>query len=399
MRGAAFLAPLCALLALTACRAGVGIPAMPNDPQIPTTAHVPEWLATHAATAACGGSLANQAQCAVLVKTGGTGESTPHGWSPPQLQAAYQLPSASKGKGTLVAIVDAYDSPTVASDLAYYRSYFKLPKAQFAKYNQRGQKKNYPRLPPSSSDWDLEIDLDVDMLSASCPNCRIALIEADSNSFKDLAAAEVEAVKLGAHIVSNSWYGSCVGSCYVTSYQKKGVTYLACAGDIGYGIGVPARFDTVVAVGGTVLTYDGSNYHETVWRDTGGGCSSEAKPSWQHDPGCSGRTANDVAAVSGCCVAEYDTTNYNGWIEAYGTSVATPLLAGAFALAGNAEQQDGGKTFWTMSKAARARSLHDITSGSDGTCKPTYLCTAGTKEFGTYSGPTGWGTPKGIAAF
>jgi subtilisin family serine protease len=214
-----------------------------------------------------------------------------------------------------------------------------------------------------------------------------------------LGASDAEAVKLGAHIISNSWYGTCTGSCFVSDYDTPGVLYLACAGDIGYGIGVPARFDSVVAVGGTDLSLNGSKYSETVWVDTGGGCSTTSKPSWQKDPGCSGRTANDISAVSGCCVAEYDSTHYHGWIEAYGTSVATPLIAGTFALAGNAQKQDGGKVFWTMSKAERKRDLHDITSGNDGACSPTYLCTAGTNEFGTYAGPTGWGTPKGIAAF
>jgi subtilase family serine protease len=387
------------LLSLAACKGGgfSGVPVTGGE--YPAGGHIPHWMATGAATAACPGSFVGQAQCAVLVKTGGVNEATPGGWKPADLEAAYDLPSSTKGKGQTIAIVDAYDSPTVASDLAYYRSYFKLPKARFTKYNQEGQKKNYPPLPPSSTDWDLEIDLDVDMVSASCPNCTIYLIEANSNSFSDLGAAEAEAVKLGAHIVSNSWYGTCAGACFVYDYETKGVTYLACAGDKGYGIGVPARFDRVVSVGGTDLSRQGSTFSEKVWIDTGAGCSTTTKPSWQHDSGCSGRTANDVSAVSGCCVAEYDTTHYTGWIEAYGTSVATPLIAGAFALAGNAAAQDGGKALWTLSRTQRGKDLHYISSGNDGSCNPTYLCTAGTNEYETYSGPGGWGTPKGIGAF
>ena len=126
-----------------------------------------------------------------------------------------------------------------------------------------------------------------------------------------------------------------------------------------------------------------------------------AKPSWQHDPGCSGRTANDVAAVA-WNVAEYDTYGESGWYTVSGTSVATPIVAGAFALAGNATKQDGGKIFWTLSKKKLQKDLHVIGSGNNG-CPPrlrgSYLCTAGTNEFGTYSGPTGWGTPNGIGAF
>jgi subtilase family serine protease len=154
-------------------------------------------------------------------------------------------------------------------------------------------------------------------------------------------------------------------------------------------------------VGGTLLSRRGSIYSEVVWPDTGGGCAPDVtKPSWQHDPGCSGRTASDIAAVA-WLAAEYDSYSYNGWLTAGGTSIASPIVAGAFALAGNAAKQDGGKTLWTLSDKKRQEDLHVISSGSDGCphrLQGSYLCTAGTDEFGTYSGPTGWGTPNGIGA-
>src|SRR5581483_10520907 len=175
-------------------------------------------------------------------------------------------------------------------------------------------------------------------------------------------------------------------------------TYLASSGDGGYGMQDPADYPNVVAVGGTVLTLAGSKYSEVVWRFTGGGCSVVPKPKWQNDPGCSNRTGSDVAAVASG-VSEYDTYGEGGWFTVGGTSVSSPLLAGVYALAGNANKQTGGKNFWTMSKKQRKKFLHAITSGSNGSCGGSYLCTAGTGQFGTYSGPTGWGTPNGVKAF
>jgi subtilase family serine protease len=341
--------------------------------------------------------------CTALVRTDvKVNPNTPSGLTPADLESAYNLPSTSKGSGQVVAIVDAYDNPNVASDLAEYRSTFGLGTAQFTKYNQEGQQSNYPE---GDTGWGVEIDLDVAMVSASCPNCTIWLFEANSNNFLDLAAAEVEAVKLGATIISNSY--SATGCKRICSQKIKkyfgtrGVTYLASAGDDGYGIGVPAQLESVVSVGGTDLTPSSGSrgWQETVWDGSGAGCSKAPKPYWQHDKGCKGRTANDVSADGGVPVAEYDTYGQAGWIQVYGTSVSSPLLGGVFGLAGNSTKQSGGKAFWTLSGPDRKKDLFEITSGNDGTCTPTYLCTAGTGEYKDYSGPAGWGTPNGIAAF
>jgi hypothetical protein len=98
-------------------------------------------------------------------------------------------------------------------------------------------------------------------------------------------------------------------------------------------------------------------------------------------------------------VATYDTYGYGGWGTIGGTSVSSPLLGGVFGLAGNAAKHQGGKPFWTLKKKKLKKSLHAITMGNNGTCGGSYLCTAGTGQFGTYSGPAGWGTPNGIGAF
>ena len=195
------------------------------------------------------------------------------GWGPADFQTRYKLPSGTKGSGQIVAIVDAYDNPNVASDVAAYRSAFGLGTAAFFKYNQEGQQSNYPQ---GSTNWGLQVDLDAEMVSATCPLCTIYLVEANGADSSDLETAEVEAVKLGAHIVGNSWicYGS--ESCLSKrDFDHKGVTYLAAGGDSGYGQeGLPEAFDSVVAVGGTTLSKSGSRYSETISDVSSGGCAT-----------------------------------------------------------------------------------------------------------------------------
>jgi subtilase family serine protease len=387
------VAPLVAALAIAACNAG-GNTTMPgaSGQTGALVRHIPQWEATHSAIPACVGSRIGQAQCDVLIAVRHDGA----GLSAANLEDAYKLPSATKGKGASVYIVDAYDNPDVANDFAEYRSVMGLPVGTLNKYNQQGQESNYPA---GNVGWGVEIDLDVEMVSASCPKCTVNLIEANSNSSDDLGAAEVEAVKLGATIISNSYTG---GGGDESDYDTKGVTYLASAGDDGYGILEPASLGSVVAVGGTNLSPDTGNkrgWDETVWPDSGGGCSAQSKPSWQKDPDCTFRTGADISAQASQEVAEYDSYGEGGWLIIGGTSVSSPFIAGVFALAGNSTKQNGGENFWKLSKKKIKKDLYYVSSGNDGSCGGEYLCTAGTKQFGDYSGPTGWGTPHGIGAF
>ena len=131
------------------------------------------------------------------------------GYGPPNLQAAYNLPSTTNGSGQTVAIVDAYNDPEAASDLATYRSYFGLPPCTTASgclriVDQNGGSK----LPKNNGGWSQEISLDLDMVSAICPNCHILLVEASSASLSDLGTAVDTAASLGATEISNSYGGS-----------------------------------------------------------------------------------------------------------------------------------------------------------------------------------------------
>jgi len=130
------------------------------------------------------------------------------GYAPADLRSAYNLPSESAGSGQTVAIVDAYNDPDAESDLASYRSRYGISGCTtgdgcFRKVNQTGG----TSYPTANAGWAVEISLDLDMVSAACPNCHILLVEASSNSNGDLYTAEDEAVALGASEVSNSWGG------------------------------------------------------------------------------------------------------------------------------------------------------------------------------------------------
>ena len=403
--------PLVAALAIAACNAGgsSNVPGMSGtslsdssrfgQPVVPL--HVPDWQAQHQARPACP-QVIGKPTCLVLVSTQSKPGQLVAGLAPADFQKRYNLPSNTKGSGQTVAIIDWGDDPDATADLATYRNEFSLGTANFTKYNAQGKQSGYPS---SCTEYGscVEIMLDIEMVSAVCPKCTIDLIEAE-NSISSLEQAETEAATLGAHIVSNSWicYGSnnCGDSNFGNFFDTKGVLYLASSGDEGYNQnGAPEALGSVVSVGGTTLVKNGTGYTETVWNGAGGGCATGVtKPTWQHDPGCTSRTDSDVSAVACICVAEYDELD-GGWFEVGGTSVASPMNAGIFALAGNASSQDAGKKFWSLKGRKLKKDLHAITSGSDGSCCGSYLCEAGTKQFKTYSGPAGWGTPNGIKAY
>jgi subtilase family serine protease len=343
---------------------------------------------------------------------------SPTGLLPADLQSAYKL-SGAHGNGRTVAIVDAQDDPNAESDLAVYRSATGLPPCTtangcFKKVNQNGQTSP---LPAPDYGWAEEISLDLDMVSAICPDCHILLVEADSPNTGPLATAEDTAAKTpGVVAISNSWGGSEDGTVTAadTHFNHPGVAITASSGDSGYGVIWPASSPYVTAVGGTSLSKASNSrgWTETAWSGAGSGCSSvEAKPSWQHDSGCANRSVADVSAVAdpNTGVGVYDTYNscgtssfcdflislglvqgLDGWATVGGTSASSPIIASVYALAGNT-----GSITYGSYPYGHSSSLFDVTSGSNGSCGGGYLCTAGPG----YDGPTGLGTPDGTGAF
>jgi subtilase family serine protease len=326
-------------------------------------------------------------------------DATPSGYGPSQLQSAYKL-STSGGSGATVAIVDAYNDPNAASDLAAYRTQFGLPACTTSTgclriVNQSGATSP---LPTSDSGWAGEISLDLDMVSAVCPNCHIILIEANSASDSDLYTAEDRAVTMGAKYVSNSWGGG-ESSGQTTDdahFNHPGVAITVSSGDDGTGAEYPATSRYVTAVGGThlVTASNTRGWTETAWTSAGSGCSAyDTKPTWQTvTTNCSRRAEADVSAVAdpNTGVAVYQTYGGSGWAVYGGTSASAPIIASVYALAGT----PGASDYPASYPYSHTGNLFDVTSGSNGSCGAP-ICTAGAG----WDGPTGLGTPNGTAAF
>jgi len=363
----------------------------------------------------CPGSAApGQALCSSHVVTDSNGApqatTAPKGYGPAQFHGAYGLPSSAATKQT-IAIVDAYDDPGIAADLNTYSSQFGLPLCNssnpcFQKVNQSGSPTGpFPR---ADSGWSLEIALDVEVAHAICPNCKVLLVEAESSSLASLSAAVRTAAKLGATEISNSYGGSEfsgeLNETYAAPYNQPGIAVTVSSGDNGYGsFGFPAALSSVITVGGTTLNLAGGNAYgsESVWSGAGSGCSLYvSSPSWQSFlTSCSGKRGTaDVAADANPSTgaAVYDSVKYQGragWMQVGGTSLSSPLIAGVYALAGGLPAgSSGGSALYNH--LGDGTVLHDVTSGSNGSCS-TIMC----KGAVGYDGPTGVGTPLGIAAF
>jgi subtilase family serine protease len=364
----------------------------------------------HTTARACSVAPAGSAACFAQVRTdivpmtaaqAAAPQATVAGLSPANLQSAYKLPSASAGSGQTVAIVDAFNDPTAEADLGTYRSQFGLPACTtangcFRKVNQNGSTTG---LPPVDAGWALEISLDLDMVSAICPNCHILLVEATSSTLGNLGTAVNRAATLHANAISNSYGGGDSRDAANSPYNHAGIAITASSGDGGFGVEYPASSRFVTAVGGTTLTTAGNarGWSETAWNGAGSGCSrfnTQLTGQASVGTGCSRRAVADVSAVANPStgVAVFDSTPFqgrSGWFVVGGTSASSPIIASVYALAGNAGSVNNNFPY------AHAGSLFDVTSGSNGTCSPSQLCTARAG----WDGPTGLGTPNGTGAF
>jgi subtilase family serine protease len=391
-----------------------------SDAAMRTPAHAPTPPPIARMRAACPNAPAGYVRCFALyrpqtsvnraIAAGVAGQaSRPIGLTPKEIEAAYRLP-INRNSHQTVAVSIAYNTPRLAKYLAVYRRYFGLPPCTvksgcFRQVNQRG--KASP-LPPSGvgSGWDLEATLDVSMISVACPHCKIVVVEGFDPSFGNMARTEDAAAGLGAEVISNSYGGRENGYAlvYAKAYHHPGHTIVVSAGDYGYtAANFPADLSTVTAAGGTILAraHTKRGWWERAWLDLfnggagGSGCSAYvSKPPWQHDPHCPGRTVSDVSAVASN-IPIYNK-DYGGWITVGGTSVAAPLIAGIYGLAGNASVIPLGYAY------SHRRDLFDVTHGNNAlfvpaylACGNDYLCVA--KK--GYDAPTGLGTPDGIGAF
>ena len=343
-----------------------------------------------------------------------------------QLRAAYGI-TGTGSPSTVVAIVDAYAYPNAAADLATYRANtanngiampamvactsFPSAKPCLRIVNENGGT-SLPRF--SNAGWDEEQALDLDMVSAMCPNCSILLVQANSANLTDLGIAENTAAALGAVSIGNSYGGSEGGTTsYNAYYTHAGVNITASAGDSGYGVSFPASSPNVIAVGGTSLVYGSGPRTELVWSGSGSGCSSVyAKPSWQSSSNsnmadntvCTKRIMNDVAAVADPDTGVVVYMNIRPYSPGYyifgGTSASAQIISGIYGEKARAAPATGTAPFvystaFPYGASGVPASLTDVSSGKDGSCATAYFCTGETG----YDGPTGLGTPVGDTAF
>ncbi len=323
----------------------------------------------------------------------------PAGLSPADIRSAYKLTTSSSG-GRTVAIVDAYGYINAERDLSVNRSTFNLPPCTTASgcltiRNQNGG----TSLPRVDVGWSQEQALDLDAVSAACPDCKILLVQASTASFANLGTAvNTAAATPGVVAISNSYGGGdAPDSTYGKYYNHPNIAVTASTGDNGYqGGSYPASSGYVTAIGGTTLktSSDARGWAETVWSGSGSGCSTSNKApvgqtyTMTH---CSGRAMADVSAVAdpytGLAVYAPTSRNSSSWAQYGGTSLSSPLVASVYAMSGNT----GG--YANAIPYANAGSLFDVTSGNNGSC--TYWCGAASG----WDGPTGLGTPNGTSAF
>jgi subtilase family serine protease len=326
------------------------------------------------------------------------------GYTPSQIRNAYGINSlAAKGSGVTLAIVDAFDDPTIINDLNTFKSTFNISGCNLTKVNQTGGTR-YPR---SNSGWALEISLDVEWACAVAPGANLLLVEASSNSFTNLLAA-VDYAASHAQVVSMSWGGSEFSgeTSYDTHFNVNGVLFFASSGDSGTGVIYPSDSPYVIGVGGTTLPLDANGNltgGETAWSGSGGGVSAyEGEPGYQSTypiPSTGGkRGIPDVSydADPNTGVAVYDTTSYygkKGWFQVGGTSMGSPQWAGLAALAdqGRSQSLSGNNLvssiLYNAAASAYGSNYRDITLGTNGSCGA--LCTASSG----YDFITGLGSP------
>lgn len=339
------------------------------------------------------------------------------GLTPADLASAYGFLPSVGGADQTVAIVDAYDDPSIEQDLATFDSQYGFTACTKANgcFNKVSQTGSTTSLPPADQvGWSVEMSLDVETVHSVCESCKILLVEADSETLASLATAVNEAVALGANEVSNS-YGALetqMRASEQAAYNHPGVVITAAAGDFGYLSwdyvaaflnapampDAPASLPTVVAVGGTSLKLkaNGTRKSESVWNDsgrpsrkefkrfsaTGGGCSTLfTAPAWQQGTSnwagsaCgTRRLANDISAVADpyTGIDIYDSYAYEpqftpGWTTIGGTSLSSPLITGLYGLAGGAH----GESYPAAplySHLGGTSALYDVTTGGNGYC-------------------------------
>lgn len=316
----------------------------------------------------------------------------PTGYSPSDMSAAYgfdQIPAGGDGNNQTITIIDAFGSPNIQSDLDTFCSTNGIPSVQVNVIYPYGQ--------PSTNDptWAMETTLDVEWAHAMAPGAAINLIVTPSNDVTMYSAIQY-ATSRNAKIISMSWgttneYSTIVSDSarYITN---PAVSYVASAGDHGFGVNWPAADANVLSVGGTQLKYDRASntivsetgwswsHDSQGWWATGGGVSKyETKPSFQkYWTGYANRAVPDVGyngdGYTPVQVFFTDpVTGTNGWYNVNGTSAGAPQWAALIACRASLGKTNATPINQQMyylagkpTNASYTKYFRDIVSGNNG---------------------------------
>jgi subtilase family serine protease len=324
-----------------------------------------------------------------------SGKKAPSGLTPSDIKKVYHLP-ASGGQGT-IALVGAYDDPTIENDLGVFSAAFGL--APCTAKNGCLEKHLMAAGTKKDGNWSLETSLDVEWAHAIAPQAKILLVEAKTSSGKNLLeAVDYAAKRPDVVAISMSWGGGeFAGETDLDSHftSPAGAAFFASSGDAGAGVSWPAVSPNVVAVGGTSLSFGSttSTVHETAWSGSGGGVSAYvSQPAYQTAykiaKAKNQRAVPDVAydadPASGFSVYRTTGKSKNGWYTVGGTSAGAPQWAAIRALGLSASND---RFYADKATANSAHYFRDITSGANGDC--AYYCEARRH----YDYVTGLGTP------
>ncbi|MCX4749099.1 peptidase S8 [Kitasatospora sp. NBC_01287] len=407
------------------------------SPRIGSAASLPSpQLAGRGTTQVCAGIAHNRCMAQLVTVAPGSTKalatSNPAGYGPADFAAAYNLPAGNAGPANTIAILDEGAFPTLEANLNAYRTQYGLPACTaangcFKQVNEHGGAPLAPGTTPDEKDFDeqvgVETTLDVDMASAACPSCRILEITvnrdmttSEDQAAEDFGVAMNTAAKLGASSASVSYQFGPDATLDLgqaaRDFYHPGMAITASSGDGGYEgtpSGWPQNLPTVTSVGGTALYRTpgaGHNgYTEVAWDGSGSGCAAELPPALGQptsaSANCGGHRADaDVSAdadpTTGAAVYD-DYTPFSGqqqsWLAVGGTSQSSPYIAGVYARGGHLTNVEGPNTLY----AAAPSAFNDVTLGQNAPANSgcTVLCVSGTG----WDGPTGLGTPNGLAGF
>lgn len=335
----------------------------------------------------------------------------PRGLSPATIKRIYNIPEHG-GQGT-IAIVGAYESTSLESDLAQFNKTFNIDACTVKNgcleiHSMQGastKKVSVMNTGAAASDssskkagWNMEMALDVEWAHAIAPQAKILVVEADTPSGANLLkAVDYARNKKDVVAVSMSWGGAEFQS--ETTLDDHFVphtptqAFFAASGDTGNGASWPAVSPHVVAVGGTHLTFvtskkATSTVKESAWKGSGGGISIyEPIPDYQKQYSLAKnknmRSVPDVS-YNADPASGYSVYVKGIWYVVGGTSAGAPQWAAIHSIGLSASAAN---LYADKQKSTNADYFRDIVSGTNGSCG--YMCTARAR----YDYVTGLGSP------